>query len=885
VVARWPLVGRTRELAELERLIDGAGSTRGVALFGEAGVGKTRLVGEAVAAGRGGGMAVEWVRAAEAARDIPLGSFAHLVAPVDDAHFRDDLLHHALARLTARAGEGGFLLAVDDAHLLDDVSIALIHLVVTQPRSPVRLVLSARTGERLPEGLVGLWKDELVDRIDVGPLDREATEELVLTVLGDGVPASLLDRIWRLSRGNVLFVRELVTTAVERRASGAEGRVALAGEGGQERLRDLVEERLRLIEPRWRSALEVVAVGEQVPLDAAERLIHPADLEALERRGLVAIVGTGPTEVLQVGHPLHGEVVAAGVPRLRRRAILHDLVEAVGDDARFDRLRLATWRLESGDPGDPEQLIGLARDAMARLDHRLAERLAVAAGGTGRADAGRLLGEALAGQARIEASEAVLSALQPADAEEVARVALARAANLFLHLNRSTDAFAVLRVADEDLAGHPEWQAECRSVLAQMLMFSFRLTEAGEVAEALLLEPATPETARLRATPVALTVRSAAGRIDAGLALLDDELYASAERHRRDVPYGGIQLRMARYQALYWAGRFRELDDYTAADLDLAIDHPPPSLRGILSGFRGGALLVRGRARAGLAELERSVRALAESDWFGQRPLAEAVRARAAVFAGDLATASEAVDAADAAFAADMLRGARTLPFIELSRCWLLAARGEASDAADRCLALATALEGVAAPLAVESAHAAVRLGRPEPVLDLLDRLAAAVDGPLPPAAARHARALAAADADGLVAVAADMEALGADLVAAEVLRAASNLFRRAERGAPAAAAARRVDDLLDACGRPASPCLEPVAVVGEELTDRELEVATLAARGRTSPEIAAALYLSVRTVDTHLHRVYRKLMVEGRHELAAALGIDPADGRGPRAT
>jgi len=51
--------------------------------------------------------------------------------------------------------------------------------------------------------------------------------------------------------------------------------------------------------------------------------------------------------------------------------------------------------------------------------------------------------------------------------------------------------------------------------------------------------------------------------------------------------------------------------------------------------------------------------------------------------------------------------------------------------------------------------------------------------------------------------------------------------------------------------------------------------VAVLAARGRTSPEIAATLHLSVRTVDTHLARVYRKLMVEGRRQLGAALQLD----------
>jgi DNA-binding CsgD family transcriptional regulator len=95
--------------------------------------------------------------------------------------------------------------------------VALLHLAVSQ--STIRVLVSVRAGEELPRGLVGLWKDELLARLDVAPLSRDATEELVLAVLGEGVPTSLLDRIWRLSRGNALFVRELVTAALERRAA------------------------------------------------------------------------------------------------------------------------------------------------------------------------------------------------------------------------------------------------------------------------------------------------------------------------------------------------------------------------------------------------------------------------------------------------------------------------------------------------------------------------------------------------------------------------------------------------------------------------------------------------------------------------------------------
>ena len=181
VVTRWPLVGRGEELAELERLLAPVRGPAGVALFGDAGVGKTRLVAEVVDARRGEGMAVEWVRATEAAKNIPLGSFAHVLAPVDDARLADDLLHLALAGLRERSGDAGLLLAVDDAHLLDESSVALLHLAVTQ--STVQVLVSVRTGERLPPGLVGLWKDELLARLDVGPLTRDATEQLVLAMV------------------------------------------------------------------------------------------------------------------------------------------------------------------------------------------------------------------------------------------------------------------------------------------------------------------------------------------------------------------------------------------------------------------------------------------------------------------------------------------------------------------------------------------------------------------------------------------------------------------------------------------------------------------------------------------------------------------------------
>jgi DNA-binding NarL/FixJ family response regulator len=57
-----------------------------------------------------------------------------------------------------------------------------------------------------------------------------------------------------------------------------------------------------------------------------------------------------------------------------------------------------------------------------------------------------------------------------------------------------------------------------------------------------------------------------------------------------------------------------------------------------------------------------------------------------------------------------------------------------------------------------------------------------------------------------------------------------------------------------------------------DELTPQELQVATLAAAGLSNTEAAARLFLSVKTIEAHLHRAYRKLGVRSRAELAPLL-------------
>jgi DNA-binding CsgD family transcriptional regulator len=82
-----------------------------------------------------------------------------------------------------------------------------------------------------------------------------------------------------------------------------------------------------------------------------------------------------------------------------------------------------------------------------------------------------------------------------------------------------------------------------------------------------------------------------------------------------------------------------------------------------------------------------------------------------------------------------------------------------------------------------------------------------------------------------------------------------------------------RAAELSSRCEMPSTPALArsggPVP-----LTNREREIALLGADGLPSKTIAERLFLSVRTVDNHLARIYTKLGVSGRAELAAALGV-----------
>ena len=170
MVASWPLVGRREELTIIDRTLS-EGKFRGSLLAGEPGVGKTRLAREALAAAGTRGCFTGWAAASRAVAAVPFGAMAHLLpaATGSSSHLR--MLQQAGEWLAAQAGGRLVVLGVDDAHLLDDASAALVHHLVIAGVASV--VATVRTGQTAPDPVTALWKDGAVERLEVQALARE----------------------------------------------------------------------------------------------------------------------------------------------------------------------------------------------------------------------------------------------------------------------------------------------------------------------------------------------------------------------------------------------------------------------------------------------------------------------------------------------------------------------------------------------------------------------------------------------------------------------------------------------------------------------------------------------------------------------------------------
>lgn len=283
----WPLVGRAAELEHVGTLLRAGRAA--IVLAGPAGVGKTRLATECLAVAAAQGFVPLRVAATQGAASLPFGAFASLVPDLVPGTDRLEVLRRIAHAVVGRGGGRPVAVFVDDAHLLDDASAALTHLLATGDKTCV--IATLRSGEAASDPVVALWKDGLAERLELRPLTLHEVGELLAGALRGPVDGATVHLLQGRTQGNALFLRELVLGALEAGVlRREEGIWRLCGWlPTSSRLVEIIESRLGHLDDAVRRGLDVLAVAEPLEVELLQGLDTQMDLEALERRGLVHI--------------------------------------------------------------------------------------------------------------------------------------------------------------------------------------------------------------------------------------------------------------------------------------------------------------------------------------------------------------------------------------------------------------------------------------------------------------------------------------------------------------------------------------------------------------------------------------------------------------------
>ncbi|MFI9825727.1 LuxR C-terminal-related transcriptional regulator [Streptomyces sp. NPDC052013] len=869
VVSRWPLVGRDREL---EAFVQAWGDRRcrGVVVYGSAGVGKSRLAAECMARVVREGFKGARATATAAAARVPLGAIAHLIPSGVDLTdpvrgFRD------IAAALTGPQRRRWALLIDDLHLLDGTSARLLQQLTDA--GVIRLIGTVRSGESMNEAVGALTESKGIYRIELTAFEQDQAEVALQTALGGSIGRRTLHEFYAASKGNVLYLRELVAGAVEAGNLISDGEIwELTGDRPLSTLRlsDLIETRLAAADEAAWPVLELLALCEPAALADAQAVASLDSLAGLKELGLIHATTDRRRTTLTLAHPLYGEVLQAGISVLRRRVLLlqqAERVEAYGARRRDDALHIATWRLAATGTADRGLLVQAAVLARHAHDYEQVITLIDALPEQDRTTELRMLyGEAHYELGRPEAAEGFLAAADRQAQSDAERLALTmeRTQNLFWGAARIKDALAVNEAVRAELADEG-----MRSALtineAAMRVF------AGQPGEALPLlegvEGFPDERVRLYGMAMKVVALAAVGRSGEAIQLGERAYAEHVEADDRIViQHSASQLYplCQAYQAagnLHRALEVAELYAAKVTKLDARLLQIGPPITA------GRCLWLMGRvADARRSYAEALALSRAHNPFFAR--LAASGLAAACAVLGDLEAAETA------------LHDAATYPEIphlageeRLGEAWLLAAGGRLGEARG-VLMEATKAARQTNQVATEALLLTdiARLGGAQEVTARLIELTDVCDGMFPSARTHLALALTDNIPDALLAASNELKAIGANLLAAEAATAAATAWRRVGQPRRASAATQQAQACAAHCQGAHTPLLA-TSDTAAPLTQREREVALLAATGTPSKDIAATLHLSVRTVDNHLQRVYAKLGITTRRELAEVLG------------
>jgi DNA-binding CsgD family transcriptional regulator/tetratricopeptide (TPR) repeat protein len=926
-----PLVGRDTQLTTLHELVADvvAGRGRAVWIEGEPGIGKSTLLDAALTGVEQRGcqlfrgaahelsqrfplrVLLECLHVSEASPDPARSQIAALLRTAGSEVSSGDPVIPAseslLAFVDGLCASSPVVLVVDDLQWADEASLAVWdRLLRSVGQLPLLLIAASRPVGR-QHALAGLrraFRSEETVMLPLKPLTSAQAAQVVSGLLG-ARPGPGLRQLAERAGGNPLYLREIVDSLVRDDQAKISDDVAEVGTpdlGAPVSLSAAIADRLDFLSRGTRDALQIAALlgPEFAVTDVAVVTGHTVThLIPIVEEGIASGVLTESGSRLAFRHNLIRDALAAGIPAGLRSALhLHAAQALVSTRASTDRvaeqLLAATdsgaiadewvldWLVEAGPqlvyraPGTAADLLGHTADRISSGDPRgdgLTSLLITAAWLDGR-------------DAEVEQRARQVLSSDPAPALR-AQVTW----NLAYVLGRSgriDEAIAVVLEALADRRIGDVWSARLRALHAMGLNTSGRTEEGDTVAQAALAEaehagdllatgyalhalsnlrlrnpnksgalayldravnlvPEHPDTMDLRLL-LLLNYASALEDVDR----LDDALTTSREAVRLAERFGSRMrragMRTTLGEQLYAAGQW----DDAIAELE-TVDAPYPYFRQLSDGLI--ALIAAHRDdRASVDRLLATFTGaeFASGDYRLFALFVVQARSLVAELDGDLRRATELLASmlepgwesdsyARWVWLPDLVRLATTTGDTAIAQAALAAAEADAAAAttvgriacAERCRGL------------VEQ--------DPEPLLSAVDRYRA-IGRPLELAGALEDAAVhRAGRGDGHAARAALDEALTgyAELGAHfNIRRATARLrtygLRRGQRGP------RR---------RPTTGW--------EALTPTELQVAEQVAKGRSNPEIATTMFLSRRTVQTHISHILAKLGARSRVEIA----------------
>jgi len=886
------LIGRQSELDYVERFVgDVRTGTHGLVVFGEPGIGKTAFWRHAIARCREAGCQLLITRPSE--EEMPLSGcglvdlLEESAVDLDRLRAEEDPLEcgrTVLEALRRLAASGPTVVAIDDLQWLDSVSArALRYALRRADREPLGVLGTARSAQPDPLGIRETLPPGRSETVELGPLSLGALRRLLSgTVAAISRPA--LAQIHSLSGGNPLYALELARAMPDGRRSTD---IALPGS-----LRTALEHRLDALPARLEPVLEAVSALGATSVQSLRNLLPESDVDAILEAAIAEqVLALDEDLSVRFAHPLLGSVVYTSLSPLARRSLHARLAaQATEPDVRARHLALST--------DDPDESIAsLLERAATRAAGRGANDLASEFAGHGRrltpvADEASVRRRALAEIEYLAAAGEVRQALSRADrlvrslAPGPERVeALVQRAELEDD-DRDTAEALLLGALDE--AGTDErLRGRVFHRLAQL-----RRLRAGDLPGAIDAARSSLALAEDCGDPT-LELHAAAylGHLEALGGKPRPDLMDRAVRLEAELGVQPLSIRPRSLLAMHrlWAGDLpaaRALLDAVQAEAARAGNEMKQPqhfyISALVENASGNLELAHTLAARGLEA------ALDAENTYAERELLYPL-ARAEAWLGReqeaRATAQRLCEEASTHGVKPLLvRAASVLGLLALSLDDLESACDELARAADLLERMGFANPGAfrVLPDAIEALARSEELSAAEALHERLESEAAAA-GPWSHAAVERARGallLARGDAeraaDVLDGAAACFQSLehGPDTARALLLRAQALLRagRRSLAAEVAAAAHARFSamgaTLWEARALELLERLQPGRAAGR-LTAAETRVAALVAKGMKNREIGQALFMSVATVEAHLTRIYRKLDIRSRTELA----------------